>query len=89
VPGALSLREINRRLGAALPLDGPRTLSGLIVERLESIPEPGARLRVGGSAIEVLQVAATPCARASARAARGGLSSAEGAERLGDLSRRP
>jgi Mg2+/Co2+ transporter CorB len=57
VPGALSLREINRRLGAALPLDGPRTLSGLIVERLESIPEPGARLRVGGSAIEVLQVA--------------------------------
>jgi CBS domain containing-hemolysin-like protein len=57
VPGALSLREINRRLGAALPLDGPRTLSGLIVERLESIPEPGARLRVGSSAIEVLQVA--------------------------------
>ena len=57
VPGALSLREINRRLGAALPLDGPRTLSGLIVERLESIPEPGARLRIGGSAIEVLQVA--------------------------------
>jgi Mg2+/Co2+ transporter CorB len=57
VPGGLSLREINRRLGAALPIDGPRTLSGLIVERLESIPEPGARLRVGGSAIEVLQVA--------------------------------
>jgi Mg2+/Co2+ transporter CorB len=57
VPGALSLREINRRLGAALPLDGPRTLSGLIVERLESIPEPGARLQVGSAAIEVLQVA--------------------------------
>jgi len=57
VPGGLSLREINRRLGATLPLDGPRTLSGLIVERLESIPEPGACLRVGGSAIEVLQVA--------------------------------
>ena len=57
VPGALSLREINRRLGAALPLDGPRTLSGLIVERLESIPEPGAQLHIGGSTIEVLQVA--------------------------------
>jgi len=57
VPGALSLREINRRLGARLPVDGPRTLSGLIVERLESIPEPGVQLRVGGSAIEVLQVA--------------------------------
>ncbi len=36
------LREINRRLGSTLPVDGPRTLSGLIVERLESIPEPGA-----------------------------------------------
>lgn len=57
VPGTLSLREVNRRLGAALPLDGPRTLSGLIVERLESIPEPGVVLRVGCSSIEVLQVA--------------------------------
>jgi CBS domain containing-hemolysin-like protein len=57
VPGALSLREINRRLGAGLPVDGPRTLSGLIVERLESIPEPGARLLVGAASIEVLQVA--------------------------------
>lgn len=57
VPGGLSLREVNRRLGSALPMDGPRTLSGLIVERLESIPEPGARLRVGTASIEVLQVA--------------------------------
>ncbi len=57
VPGALSLREINRRLGSALPIDGPRTLSGLIVERLEAIPEPGVVLRIGSSSIEVLQVA--------------------------------
>ncbi len=57
VPGSLALREINRRLGAGLPVDGPRTLSGLIVERLESIPEPGAVLRVGAASIEVLQVA--------------------------------
>ena len=57
VPGHLSLREINRRLGATLPVDGPRTLSGLIVERLESIPEPGALLSVSGTSIEVMQVA--------------------------------
>ncbi len=57
VPGGLSLREVNRRLGAGLPLDGPRTLSGLIVERLEAIPEPGTVLRVGDVSIEVLQVA--------------------------------
>jgi len=57
VPGSLTLRDINRRLGAALPVDGPRTLSGLIVERLESIPEPGAVLMIGAATIEVLQVA--------------------------------
>ena len=57
VPGSLSLRELNRRLGANLPVDGPRTLSGLIVEQLESIPEPGAVLRIGPVSVEVLQVA--------------------------------
>jgi CBS domain containing-hemolysin-like protein len=57
VPGSLALRVINRQLGAGLPVDGPRTLSGLIVERLEAIPEPGAQLLVGTASIEVLQVA--------------------------------
>ncbi len=57
VPGTLTLREINRALGWNLPTTGPRTLSGLIVEQLESIPDPGATLIVAGHAIEVLQVA--------------------------------
>ncbi len=57
VPGTLALRDINRTLGWELPTGGPRTLSGLIVEQLESIPEPGARLAIGDYAIEVLQVA--------------------------------
>lgn len=57
VPGALTLREINRTLGWNLPTDGPRTLSGLIVEQLEAIPEAGASLTVGIHTIEVLQVA--------------------------------
>jgi Mg2+/Co2+ transporter CorB len=57
VPGTLSLREINRALGWNLPTTGPRTLSGLIVEQLEAIPDPGATLVVAGHPIEVLQVA--------------------------------
>jgi Mg2+/Co2+ transporter CorB len=57
VPGGVTLRAINRALGMSLPTDGPRTLSGLIVEHLEAIPEPGASLRIGGRTIEVLQVA--------------------------------
>ncbi|MSQ91839.1 MAG: CBS domain-containing protein [Gammaproteobacteria bacterium] len=57
VPGGVTLRSINRAWGLSLPTDGPRTLSGLIVEHLESIPEPGATLQIGGRTIEVLQVA--------------------------------
>lgn len=57
VPGGVTLRAVNRALGMSLPTDGPRTLSGLIVEQLEAIPEPGARLTLGGRTIEVLQVA--------------------------------
>ncbi len=57
VPGTLSLREINRALGWNLPTSGPRTLSGLIVEQLEAIPDPGTTLVVAGHPIEVLQVA--------------------------------
>ena len=71
VPGSLSLREVNRRLGASLPVDGPRTLSGLIVERLESIPEPGAILRVGAVSVEVLQVAGNAVRTARLRMSRG------------------
>lgn len=57
VPGSVTLRSINRALGMSLPTEGPRTLSGLIVEHLEAIPEPGAKLTLGGHTIEVLQVA--------------------------------
>lgn len=57
VPGGVTLRTINRVLGWTLPTDGPRTLSGLIVEHLEAIPEAGTSLKVGGHPVEVLQVA--------------------------------
>ena len=41
VDGGIGLRTLNRELGLQLPLQGPNTLSGLIVERLGSFPEPG------------------------------------------------
>lgn len=55
VDGANSLREINRLLGLALPLDGPKTLNGLILEHLRDIPEIGVGLRIGGVAMEIVQ----------------------------------
>ncbi len=53
--GSANIRQVNRRLHWNLPSEGPRTLNGLILETLESIPEPGTSLRVGGYTIEIVQ----------------------------------
>ncbi len=55
VDGAISLRELNRQLDLELPVDGPRTLNGLIVEHLQDIPEAGVGVRVGGVPMEIVQ----------------------------------
>ncbi|SUO95459.1 HlyC/CorC family transporter [Suttonella ornithocola] len=44
VNGGISLRVLNRELGLKLPLDGPNTLSGLIVEILGNFPKPGTEV---------------------------------------------
>jgi Mg2+/Co2+ transporter CorB len=56
VEGSASLRELNRKLGLDLPVDGPRTLNGLILEQLEAIPEAGVSLKIGGLPVEIVQV---------------------------------
>jgi Mg2+/Co2+ transporter CorB len=55
VNAAASVRTLNRKMGWALPTSGPRTLNGLIVEYLETIPEAGTSLRINDYAIDVLQ----------------------------------
>jgi Mg2+/Co2+ transporter CorB len=55
VEGGSSLRELNRKLGLALPLDGPKTLNGLILEYFQDIPEAGVSLKISGVAMEVVQ----------------------------------
>lgn len=55
VDGSHSLRELNRLLAIELPLDGPKTLSGLIIEHLQDIPESGVCLRIDGVAMEIVQ----------------------------------
>lgn len=55
VDGAVSLRELNRQLDLELPVDGPRTLNGLIIEHLQDIPEVGVAVRVGDVPMEVVQ----------------------------------
>ena len=53
VDASLHIREINRELGLDLPVDGPKTLNGLILEQLEIIPEPGTSLKIASVAIEI------------------------------------
>jgi Mg2+/Co2+ transporter CorB len=55
VDGAVSLRELNRQLDLELPVDGPRTLNGLIIEHLQDIPEVGVAVRVGEVPMEGVQ----------------------------------
>ncbi|HKI81304.1 MAG TPA: transporter associated domain-containing protein, partial [Pseudodesulfovibrio sp.] len=55
IDGSANVRELNRFLHWQLPTDGPKTLNGLIIEYLETIPEPGTSLRIAGYTIEIVQ----------------------------------
>ena len=55
VDGVTLLRTLNRRLGTQFPLDGPKTLNGLIVEHLGDIPDAGISFKVAGQGVEILQ----------------------------------
>lgn len=56
IDGISSLREINRILDWELPIDGPKTLNGLIIEHLQAIPSANICLRSHGYVFEILQV---------------------------------
>src|SRR5687768_1687918 len=55
VEGSTLLRELNRKLGFSFPLDGPKTLNGLILEHLQEIPEPSTSVKIADHAIEIVQ----------------------------------
>ncbi|MGA9990864.1 MAG: CNNM domain-containing protein [Thiobacillaceae bacterium] len=55
VEGTALLRNLNRKLGLDFPLDGPRTLNGVILEKLEDIPEAGVSVKIGEIPIEIVQ----------------------------------
>jgi Mg2+/Co2+ transporter CorB len=54
--GTTALRDINKRLDLDFPLDGPKTLNGLMLEQLQDIPDAPISLKIGGVVIEVIQV---------------------------------
>ncbi len=56
IDGMAVLREINRALRWGLPTNGPKTLNGLVLEYLETIPESNLCLQIDEYQIETLQI---------------------------------
>ncbi len=50
-----NIRELNRALKIKLPTDGPKTLNGLILEHMETIPEAGTSLLLNGYPVDIVQ----------------------------------
>ena len=55
VDGSRTLRELNRKLGLLLPMDGPKTLNGLILDHFRDIPEAGVSVKIADVPMEILQ----------------------------------
>lgn len=55
VEASISIRELNRITGWSLPTDGPKTLNGLILDYLETIPKPGTSLKLLSMPLEIIQ----------------------------------
>ncbi len=55
VSGSANIKELVRSFQWELPTSGPRTISGLIIQYLETIPEPGTSLLLEGYPVEILQ----------------------------------
>jgi Mg2+/Co2+ transporter CorB len=55
VQGSANVRELNRTMKWNLPTDGPKTINGLILEELGTIPDAGVSLSIAGYPMEILQ----------------------------------
>lgn len=55
VYGSASIRDLNKMMGWKLPVDGPKTLNGLILEKLEDIPQTGTTMLIDNYPVEVVQ----------------------------------
>jgi len=55
VDGSVTLRTLNKKLNLQFPIDGPKTLNGLVLEYFEDIPEPNTSFKIANHTLEVLQ----------------------------------
>ena len=72
VNGTVTIRSLNRTLNWKLPTAGAKTVNGLVLEQLETIPRPGDRLDLRGYSVEITEVRANAVKTARIRAASSG-----------------
>ena len=56
IDGGTHIRLINRSLDWTLPIEGPKTLNGLITEYLETIPDANVCFTIEGYRFEIIQI---------------------------------
>ncbi len=67
IDAGASIRDINRFLQWDLPSEGARTLNGLMLEHLQTIPEANVGIRIGEYELEIVQLRGRMISRARAR----------------------
>lgn len=55
IDASISVRELNRVMNWSLPTEGPKTLNGLIVDFMETIPKSGISIKLHGHPLEIIK----------------------------------
>jgi len=58
VNGSVTIRSLNKNLGWKLPVDGPKTVNGLVLEKLENLPQAGRKITIRGYEFEITETRA-------------------------------
>jgi Mg2+/Co2+ transporter CorB len=59
IDGTATIREINKATNWNLPVDGPKTMNGLVLEQLESIPDANVSFNINNFKFETVEINGT------------------------------
>ena len=56
IDASIPLRELNKKLNWQLPINGAKTLNGLIIDQVETIPENNIKIEIDNYAVETVLI---------------------------------
>ena len=56
IDASIPLRELNKKLNWQLPIDGAKTLNGLIIDQIETIPENNIKIEIENYLVETVLI---------------------------------